>query len=171
MVCAVHACAGSQGPVWQEAREAEDAERPRPVHGTRSPRVAGFVLKQQATTFQQLVDDHSLPQLIASTGARIALRTLTIFRRMVNGGALWPLSVSTARTLLLLISCSFLQTSAQSISTNAEVPPLQWINLSDLLKGSKPQPVKDAAIGYDGTNVVIFGGESAGGISVSTTYL
>ena len=35
------------------------------------------------------------------------------------------------------------------------VPPLQWINLSNLLQGSSPAPpLRDAAIGYDDSRLV-----------------
>ncbi|KAJ3769522.1 hypothetical protein FB446DRAFT_747720 [Lentinula raphanica] len=54
------------------------------------------------------------------------------------------------------------------------VPPLQWLNVTNLLQGSaKPIPLQDAVIGYDSTSstVIIFGGESSSGIPQSTTYL
>lgn len=36
-----------------------------------------------------------------------------------------------------------------------QVPPLQWINLSNLLRGSsQPPPLRDAAMGYDDTRLV-----------------
>lgn len=36
-----------------------------------------------------------------------------------------------------------------------QVPPLQWINLSNLLQGSsQPPPLRDAAMGYDDTRLV-----------------
>jgi hypothetical protein len=45
---------------------------------------------------------------------------------------------------------------AQNISTTAAIPPLQWINLTGLLRGStQPPPLKDAAIGYDETRFVL----------------
>lgn len=52
-------------------------------------------------------------------------------------------------------------------------PPLQWINLSNLLSGSAPPALKDASIGYDETTrtVIVFGGESAGGFPQDATYL
>jgi hypothetical protein len=43
---------------------------------------------------------------------------------------------------------------AQTISTNTPVPPLQWINLTSVLQGNAPPPLKDAAIGYDETRSV-----------------
>ncbi|GAW05301.1 hypothetical protein LENED_007147 [Lentinula edodes] len=54
------------------------------------------------------------------------------------------------------------------------VPPLQWLNITNLLQGSaKPIALKDAVIGYDSdsSTVVIFGGESSSGIPQSVTYL
>jgi hypothetical protein len=54
------------------------------------------------------------------------------------------------------------------------VPPLQWLNVTNLLQGSAaPMPLSNAAIGYDSmmSTVVIFGGESSGGVPQSTTYL
>ncbi|TFY74224.1 hypothetical protein EWM64_g9788 [Hericium alpestre] len=62
---------------------------------------------------------------------------------------------------------------AQSISTNTPVPPLQWLNLTNLLHGSGPPPLKDASIGYDpdSRSLLIFGGESQGGFPQSQTYL
>ncbi|EIN10748.1 hypothetical protein PUNSTDRAFT_142689 [Punctularia strigosozonata HHB-11173 SS5] len=62
---------------------------------------------------------------------------------------------------------------AQSISTSTPVPPLQWINLSGLLSGSPPPPLKDASIGYDESSrtLIIFGGESQTGLPQSNTYL
>ncbi|TFK43545.1 hypothetical protein BDQ12DRAFT_731551 [Crucibulum laeve] len=76
-------------------------------------------------------------------------------------------------SLSLLISF-YRSVSAQTISTNTPVPPLQWINLSNLLQGSAhPPPLKDAAIGYDETSrsIIIFGGESENGFPQSETYL
>lgn len=62
---------------------------------------------------------------------------------------------------------------AQSISTSTPVPPLQWINLTDLLQGPSAPPLKDASIGYDNTTrtLIIFGGESQGGLPQQQTYL
>ncbi|KAK2466201.1 hypothetical protein APHAL10511_001843 [Amanita phalloides] len=56
----------------------------------------------------------------------------------------------------------------------AQVPPLQWINLSSIIQSSNgPPALKDAAIGYDenSRSIIVFGGESQGGISQSQTYL
>ncbi|KAA1466489.1 hypothetical protein DENSPDRAFT_791200 [Dentipellis sp. KUC8613] len=73
----------------------------------------------------------------------------------------------------LLIAAAAHPLFAQSISTNTPIPPLQWINLTNLLQGSSPPPLKDASIGYDPTsrNLLIFGGESQGGFPQSQTYL
>jgi len=84
---------------------------------------------------------------------------------------------------------------AQIISTNSPVPPLQWINLSNILKGSsRPPPLRDAAMGYDDTrlafhpsnhpffsffsiltlhsrSLIIFGGLSESGFPQSQTFL
>jgi hypothetical protein len=79
--------------------------------------------------------------------------------------------------LIFLSSSSFLfplqSVHAQSISTSTPVPPLQWINLSGLFKGPAAPPLKDASIGYDNTSrtLIIFGGESQGGIPQQRTYL
>lgn len=55
-------------------------------------------------------------------------------------------------TTFLFTSFSFV--NAQNISTSMTVPPLQWLNLSGLLRGPGPPPLKDAAIGYDETRYV-----------------
>jgi hypothetical protein len=79
--------------------------------------------------------------------------------------------------LIFLSSSCFLlplqSVHAQSISTSTPVPPLQWINLSSLLQGSAAPPLKDASIGYDNTTrtLIVFGGESQGGIPQQRTYL
>lgn len=67
----------------------------------------------------------------------------------------------------------FSQSRAQSISTNTPVPPLQWLNITGLLQGSVPPPLKYASIGYDDSsrNLIIFGGESSSGIPTSQTFL
>jgi hypothetical protein len=53
------------------------------------------------------------------------------------------------------------------------VPPLQWINITGLLQGPSAPPLKDASIGYDNTTrtLIIFGGESQGGLPQQQTYL
>lgn len=79
--------------------------------------------------------------------------------------------------LIFLSSSCFLlplqSAHAQSISTSTPVPPLQWINLTGLFQGPAAPPLKDASIGYDNTtrNLIIFGGESQGGIPQQRTYL
>ncbi|KAH9179631.1 hypothetical protein EDB89DRAFT_2110951 [Lactarius sanguifluus] len=75
--------------------------------------------------------------------------------------------------LFLYSFCLFSTTRAQSISTSTPVPPLQWINLTSLLQGSPAPPLKDASIGYDNATrtLIIFGGESQGGLPQQQTYL
>ncbi|KAJ7095370.1 hypothetical protein B0H15DRAFT_829274 [Mycena belliarum] len=54
------------------------------------------------------------------------------------------------------------------------VPPLQWLNITPLLKGSaQPPGLKDAAMGYDETSrsLIIFGGETSSGVPQGQTYL
>ena len=56
----------------------------------------------------------------------------------------------TAFFFAALCFCTSLLVHAQNISTSIPVPPLQWINLSNLLQGSSgPPPLRDASIGYD----------------------
>ncbi|TFK87067.1 hypothetical protein K466DRAFT_599803 [Polyporus arcularius HHB13444] len=52
------------------------------------------------------------------------------------------------------------------------VPPLQWIEITNLLGGSAAPPLKDATIGYDDVNrvLLIFGGESQQGFPTKATY-
>lgn len=89
--------------------------------------------------------------------------------------------------IFLLLSLAL----ADDIATNTPVPPLQWINLTNLLQGNSPPPLKDAAIGYDETrylfffltslysltdrlpsrSIILFGGESQGGFPQGQTYL
>ena len=79
--------------------------------------------------------------------------------------------------LIFLSSSCFLlpfqSAHAQSISTSTPVPPLQWINLTGLFQGPAAPPLKDASIGYDNTTrtLIVFGGESQGGIPQQQTYL
>ncbi|KIP07035.1 hypothetical protein PHLGIDRAFT_71712, partial [Phlebiopsis gigantea 11061_1 CR5-6] len=90
---------------------------------------------------------------------------------MVNGDG--SFSISTAAFSLLIISTSFLpHVSATSVSTNTQVPPLQWINFSNHVQGSAPPALKDASISYDPIHgaIVLFGGESAQGIPQSQTF-
>lgn len=111
------------------------------------------------------------PQLIASTGSA-ALPTLTISRRMVNGDDSISISIPVALSWLLIWTSLLPHVSATSVSTNTQVPPLQWINLSKHVQGSAPPPLKDASIGYDSIHnaIVLFGGESQQGIPQSLTY-
>jgi hypothetical protein len=76
----------------------------------------------------------------------------------------WPLagqpsSIVSLRMALLSAVIYFstllsMSVNAQNISTDMPVPPLQWLNLSGLLNGPSPPPLKDAAIGYDETRYV-----------------
>lgn len=72
---------------------------------------------------------------------------------------------------------SYLGTSHAIPTSNAisflPVPPMQWLNLTNLLSGSAAPPLMDASIGYDNItrNLLIFGGESEGGFAQSNTYL
>lgn len=81
--------------------------------------------------------------------------------------------MTTLNLLFLYSFCLFSTTRAQSISTSTPVPPLQWINLTSLLQGSSAPPLKDASIGYDNSTrtLIIFGGESQGGLPQQQTYL
>ncbi|KAI0307109.1 hypothetical protein B0F90DRAFT_1622168 [Multifurca ochricompacta] len=75
--------------------------------------------------------------------------------------------------LFLFLSVPVPTGYAQSISTSTPIPPLQWINLTGLLQGPSAPPLKDASIGYDNTTrtLIIFGGESQGGLPQQQTYL
>lgn len=54
--------------------------------------------------------------------------------------------------LSLVVAHCLLIVQAQTISTTTPVPPLQWINLSNVVQGTnRPPPLRDAAIGYDET--------------------
>ncbi|OCH90982.1 hypothetical protein OBBRIDRAFT_792792 [Obba rivulosa] len=75
---------------------------------------------------------------------------------------------------LLALSLCFATAHTQSISTGTPLPPLQWINITNLIGGSPvAPPLKDASIGYDDNTrtLLIFGGESQQGIPQSQTYL
>lgn len=74
--------------------------------------------------------------------------------------------------LLSYLATSHAIPTSSAIST-LPVPPMQWLNLSSLLSGSAAPPLMDASIGYDNTtrNLLIFGGESEGGLAQSSTYL
>ncbi len=73
-----------------------------------------------------------------------------------------------------LLSFAFFLSSclAQNPAINTPVPPLQWIELTSLLSGSPPPPMKYASIGYDSTSgtIVVFGGER-NGFPSQNTYL
>ena len=79
--------------------------------------------------------------------------------------------------ILAILSACYLSplqpARAQSISTSTPVPPLQWINLTGLLKGPSAPPLKDASIGFDNSSrtLILFGGESQGGLPQQQTYL
>jgi hypothetical protein len=75
--------------------------------------------------------------------------------------------------LLWSLLKSFPLIRAQAISTSAQIPPLQWLNLTGLLQGPAAPPLKDASIGYDDPTrtLIIFGGESQGGLPQQQTYL
>jgi hypothetical protein len=75
--------------------------------------------------------------------------------------------------LLFSLLDSFPLIRSQAISTSAQIPPLQWLNLTGLLQGPAAPPLKDASIGYDDTTrtLIIFGGESQGGLPQQQTYL
>lgn len=71
--------------------------------------------------------------------------------------------------LLLLLPAAL----AQAISTTMPVPPLQWLNITDLIQGTSAPPLKYPSIGYDDTSrtLLLFGGESSSGIPTSQTFL
>jgi hypothetical protein len=74
---------------------------------------------------------------------------------------------------LFLFKFVALDAYAQTISTSLPLPPLQWLNLSGLLTGPAPPPLRDSSIAYDETtrSLLIFGGESEGGFVQSQTYM
>ncbi|KAF9247034.1 hypothetical protein BU15DRAFT_69879 [Melanogaster broomeanus] len=53
------------------------------------------------------------------------------------------------------------------------LPPLQWLNITGLMQGVPPAPLKYPSIGYYDTTrtLIIFGGQSSSGIPTSQTYL
>jgi hypothetical protein len=61
-----------------------------------------------------------------------------------------------ARRISVFLLLLFHLTLADDIATNTPVPPLQWINLTNLLRGNSPPPLKDAAIGYDEVRYIFF---------------
>ena len=60
-----------------------------------------------------------------------------------------------------------------AISTNMPVPPLQWLNITDLVQGTSAPPLRYPSIGYDDSSrtLLLFGGESSSGIPTSQTFL
>ena len=74
--------------------------------------------------------------------------------------------------IAIVLYSSFAVVQSQQISTNTPVPPLQWIQLTNLIGGNPPASLKDASIGYDEVSrkLVIFGGEPSPGNAVSATY-
>ena len=94
--------------------------------------------------------------------------------KMLSGSASPRCSRRVLFALFFFISSCLPTLHAQTISTSMPVPPLQWIELTNLLGGqSVPPPLKDASIGYDDTNrlLLIFGGESQSGFPTSQTYM
>ena len=75
--------------------------------------------------------------------------------------------------LLVFIAISFSLPARSAISTSTPTPPLQWLNITQLLSGPSAPPLKGASLGYDETTrtLIVFGGESESGFPTSTTYL
>ena len=75
--------------------------------------------------------------------------------------------------LLLVAVAVVVRAQPPTISTSIPLPPLQWLNLSALLSGPAPPPLKDPSIAYDDASrsLIVFGGESEGGFVQSQTYL
>ena len=78
----------------------------------------------------------------------------------------------TSLNLLAFLSLILLSPSAAAPSTNTQLPPLQWIEITDSLSGSSPPGLSYASIGFDSTSqtLIIFGGES-NGFPQQQTYL
>lgn len=108
----------------------------------------------------------ALPALVVVVvvAAVVGLKSL---RAMARRFARRPSPAFLLPFALFLSSCL-----AQNPATNTPVPPLQWIELTSLLTGSVPPPMKYASIGYDSTSgtVLVFGGES-NGFPTQQTYL
>ncbi|KAF8528839.1 hypothetical protein BU17DRAFT_79994 [Hysterangium stoloniferum] len=84
--------------------------------------------------------------------------------------------INCARLCAISIILGFLELAGaqqSSITTDLPVPPLQWLNITGLLNGTPPIPLKDSSIGYDEStrSLVIFGGESQTGLPQQNTYL
>lgn len=75
--------------------------------------------------------------------------------------------------LWVFIAISFSLPARSAISTSTPTPPLQWLNITQLLSGPSAPPLKGASIGYDETTrtLIVFGGESESGFPTSGTYL
>ena len=75
--------------------------------------------------------------------------------------------------LFLVAVVAVVRAQPPTISTSIPLPPLQWLNLSALLSGPAPPPLKDPSIAYDDASrsLIVFGGESEGGFVQSQTYL
>ena len=88
-------------------------------------------------------------------------------RRSFSSLIIMAWSLAFVSLLVLLSPCT-----AQSPSTSMPVPPLQWIELTSLLSGPAPPPLKYASMGYDSVShtLLIFGGE-ANGFPTQQTYL
>lgn len=73
---------------------------------------------------------------------------------------------------LYLLTSLVLYSVAQSPSANQPVPPLQWIELTNLASGPAPPPLMYASMGYDENSrtLIIFGGEQNGNVQ-QQTYL
>ena len=85
-----------------------------------------------------------------------------------------PATVSQRAVMSLIVPLIVsLGVVGQAISTNMPVPPLQWLNITDLIQGTSAPPLKYPSIGYDDTSrsLLLFGGESSSGILTSQTFL
>ena len=75
--------------------------------------------------------------------------------------------------LSVFVAICFSLPTRSAISTSTPTPPLQWLNITQLLSGPSAPPLKGASLGYDETTrtLLVFGGESESGFPISTTYL
>lgn len=73
----------------------------------------------------------------------------------------------------LLLFLPLPPSAAQAISTTMPVPPLQWLNITNLIQGTSAPPLKYPSIGYDDSSrtLLLFGGQSSSGIPISQTFL